>query len=66
MNLLEHYIKEVHSVDECIEEWVKEFPGIEFVDVDLTYDCHGCIEREVHCWDVNEWNEIKEQGYFMG
>lgn len=66
MNILEHYIKEIHSVKECKEEWTKEFPGEKFVSVDLTYDCYGCIERREHCWKESYWKQIQEQGYFMG
>lgn len=66
MNLLEHYIKEIHSVKKCKKEWTKEFPGEEFVNVDLTYECYGCIERMVHTWNKYSWEQIQEQGYFMG
>lgn len=65
MNLLEHYIKEVHSVKECNEEWTKEFPGECFVEVDMTYDCYGCIERRTHTFKISMWEQVKEQGYFM-
>lgn len=65
MNLLEHYIREVHSVEEYKEEWTKEFPDIEFVKVDVTYDCYGRTERKTHVWNKAQWNAIKTQKYFM-
>ena len=65
MNLLEHYIKEVHSVKEYNEEWTKEFPDEKFVRVDITYDCYGSIERNFHVWNTDAWNRIKKKGYFM-
>lgn len=67
MNLLEHYIKEIHSVRKCEEEWTKEddFKDKEYVEVDLTYDCYGCIERRTRCWDKEYFEYIKEKGYFM-
>lgn len=66
MNLLEHYIKEIHSVKEYNEEWTKEFPDTQFIEADITYDCYGTIERKKHVWNINTWNRIKENGYFMG
>lgn len=68
MNLLEHYIKEIHSVRKCEEEWTKDdyFKDEEYVEVDLTYDCYGSIKRTIRCWEKEYFEHIKEQGYFMG
>lgn len=67
MNLLEHYIKEVHSVKACEESWTYDelFKDDEFVNVDLTYNCYGAIERRIRCWSKDDWEHIQEQGYFM-
>lgn len=65
MNLLEHYIKEIHSVQDYKEEWTKEFPGECFVEVDITYNCYGRIERRSHIWSINKWDRINQKGYFM-
>lgn len=67
MNLLEHYIKEIHSVEKCEEEWTKDeiFEGEEFLKVDVTYDCYGVIERRVHYWNKEQFEKIKKDGYFM-
>lgn len=59
MNLLEHYIKEIHSV-----EWV-EIGDLILQEVDLTYDCYGVVTREIRRFFPDEWKEAKEQGYFM-
>lgn len=58
MNLLEHYIEEVHSVtpDENNPDWVV---------VDVTCDCWGSIERKVHNTTKKAWEQEKEQGYFL-
>ena len=68
MNLIEHYIKVIHSVTKCEEDWTKEeyFKDNEYVNVDLTYDCYGHIERGIYCWDRKHFEQVKEQGYFMG
>lgn len=39
MNLLEHYIKEIHSVEEVKKEWGT------YILVDLTSECYGIKER---------------------
>lgn len=65
MNLLEHYIKEIHSEKPYTEDWVKDFPDREFVEVDITVNCHGCIERKRDVYNVKEWKEHKEKGYYM-
>ena len=66
MNILEHYIKEIHSIKPCTEEWITEFPYRELLEIELTSDCYGRIERETYIWSSNQWEQIKEQGYFMG
>lgn len=66
MNILEHYIEEIHSVKPYTEEWTKEFPDRKFVEVDVTSNCWGCVERQKHVWTVVELAKHKEQGYFWG
>ncbi len=64
MNILENYIKEIHSVKPYTEDWTKDFPDREFVEVDITVNCYGCIERKRDVFSTKEWEEIKEQGYY--
>lgn len=59
MNLLEHYIKEIHSVVEIERE------NIRFLKVDLTYDCYGKVERDTRPFFHDEWEDAKAKGYFM-
>lgn len=66
MNILEHYIVEIHSVKPYTEEWTKEFPDNKFVEVDCTSDCWGSVERLTHIWTVKELDKHKEQGYYWG
>lgn len=66
MNLLEQYIKEVHSVTPYEADWTKEFPDSEFIEVDVTTNCYGSIKRSKHIFNTNEWEQYKSQGYWMG
>ena len=60
MNLIEHYIKEVHGVRVVTQDWG------EFVMVDMTTDSYGCIERrETMFPSIDEWEAVRVLGYFM-
>ncbi len=65
MNLLEHYIKDVHSETPFNEN---NFDGVptDYVTVDVTIDCWGSIERKTRTFEQAEWETIKIDGYFMG
>lgn len=65
MNLLEHYIKEIHNVESYEVSWTKELAHKKFVKVDMTHNCWGDLKRETQIFDTNQWEQIKEQGYFM-
>lgn len=63
MNLLEHYIEEIHSVEEVErQEWMNG----PYVKVDITIDCYGSIERKTTYYPLSYWESIKEKGYYMG
>ena len=59
MNLLEHYILEVHDVVEFTA-----VPGM--IKVDLTYDCYGTIQRDKHITSKDLWEKELAQGYYLG
>lgn len=59
MNLLEHYIVKVHSFEE-----VKCNLGT-FIEVDLTYNCYGNVERRKTSFLKEEWEEALEKGYYF-
>ena len=65
MNLLEHYIQEIHSEKPYEAEWTKEFEK-EFIKVDYTYDCYGGLTRTTQVFAKEQWEHFKIQGYFMG
>lgn len=49
MNLLEHYIKEIHSVKDITNEFTERcgyVPNEPLLEVDLTYTCYGVVERD--------------------
>ena len=58
MNLLEHYIKEIHEVIEP-----PDYPDL--VVIDVTTNCYGHIERHKHTCTKAEWEKAKAKGYFM-
>ncbi len=66
MNLLEHYIEEVHSIVPCTAEWTKELPEQNFLSVDVTYNCYGVIERTTRVFEIEEWDITQKRGYWMG
>lgn len=59
MNLLEHYIIEVHQI--VVPE---DYPYM--VKVDLTYDCYGSVQRGWHTTFKEDWEKEFAQGYYLG
>lgn len=58
MNLLEHHIVKIHR------EWETPiFPH--FINVDLTYDCYGSIQRNIIMFRKTDWEEAKKKGVFL-
>lgn len=67
MNLIEHHIREIHSINPWILD-SKEYPwsvGREWLIVDVTLDCHGNISRTKEYISKAEWEEVMNNGYFM-
>lgn len=64
MNLLEHYIKEVHYVLDVTNRLA--YPTSEpMYSVELTYDCYGSTGRMRKHFYKSEWEEAQVKGYFM-
>ena len=59
MNLLEHYIKEVHSVEDCVVH-------PDMLIVDFTYNCYGAEQRSRQHFFKDDWEKCAERGYFWG
>lgn len=68
MNLLEHYIQEVHSIEDITEEYEKivdrklEQPVLK---VSMTVDCCGNIEKVTKFFLKNEWENSLKQGFYL-
>lgn len=68
MNLLEHYIKEIHNVDDVTDKFEEKngYPPNESIyRVDLTYICYGQTQRTTRIFYKSEWEDVKSKGYFM-
>ena len=63
MNLLECYIKEVHSVKTIPhQDWMEE----EWVEVEMTVNCYGNISKTT-CYETREnFERDLKRGYYMG
>ena len=68
MNLLEHYIKEIHNVEDVSDKYEKAIgrkPKEPLYEVDVTFDCYGVVERDRRFMDKSEFEQAKKQGYFL-
>ncbi len=64
MNVLEHYIEEVKSVEPYEADWTKKI-NKKFLKIKVVTDCYGCVEERETIESEEDWNRIKKQGYFM-
>ena len=68
MNLLEHYIKDVHSVEDVTEEYEKivdrklKQPALK---VTVTVNCYGNAKKVTQIFLKNEWEHILKQGFYL-
>ena len=68
MNLLEHYIKEIHNVQDISDKYEKATgnkPKEPLYEVDVTVDCYGVVERTRKFMSKSEFEQAKKQGYFL-
>ena len=68
MNLLEHYIKEIHNVQEVSDKYekaIRQKPKEPLYEVDVTVDCYGVVERKRGFMSKSEFERAKKQGYFL-
>ena len=68
MNLLEHYLVKVHSIEPCKEDQVngKGFDSKDFVWVTATFECQGHKHTTTHLYSKKRWEKIVETEYFLG
>ena len=55
MNVVEHWIREIHSV----------VPYEDLLIVEMTVNCYGTIERTKQYFLPEVWDEIKKKGYYL-
>lgn len=68
MNLLEHYVEEIHGVKDITEGFIKHCgyePDEPLLEVDLTYDCYGVVKRAKKTFWKSDYEHVRKQGYFM-
>ena len=73
MNLLEHYIEKVISVDDVTKEWEKcmqeEDPNFvetdPMLEISMIINCYGQTTGTIKMFHKSEWDKIQEQGYYM-
>lgn len=73
MNLLEHYIEKIISVDDVTKEWEKymqkEDPNYIELDpmlqISMIVNCYGEETGTTKIFHKSEWDKIQEQGYYM-
>ena len=68
MNLLEHYIKEIHSVQDVSDKYeraIRQKPKEPLYEVNITVDCYGVVERMRKFMSKSEFEQAKKQGYFL-
>ena len=68
MNLLEHYIKEIHSVQDVSDKYEKAIrhkPKEPLYEVDVTVDCYGVVERTRKIMSKSALEQAKKQSYFL-
>jgi hypothetical protein len=58
LNLLEHYIKEIHS-----EKEIDDYPNM--IEVDVTSNCWGSVQRSKHITSKVQWQIDVEKGYYL-
>ncbi|HZK28254.1 MAG TPA: hypothetical protein VFD00_12040 [Thermoclostridium sp.] len=68
MNLLEHYIKEIHNVQDVSDKYekaIRKKPKEPLYEVDITVDCYGVVERTRKIMSKSALEQAKKQGYFL-
>lgn len=68
MNLLEHYIKEIHNVEDVSDKYetaIRHKPKEPLYEVDITVDCYGVVERMRKIMSKSALEQAKKHGYFL-
>lgn len=69
MNLVEHHIQKIYSVEDVSKEY-EEKTGKKLdeplLKIDLETDCYGNTERKVTYMRQSKFHEAKQHGYYLG
>ena len=68
MNLLEHYIKEIHNVEDASDKYEKAIrhkPKVPLYEVDVTVDCYGVVDRLKKITTKSALEKANKKGYFL-
>ena len=68
MNLLEHYIKEIHNVEDVSDKYekaIRQKPKEPLYEVDATFDRYGGVERKSRVMSKSDFEQAKNQRYFL-
>lgn len=62
MNYLEHYIDKIISEDFIINPNNNK----EYYKIKMIVDCYGSKSETTQIFSVDDWEVIKQKGYYMG
>lgn len=65
MNLVEIYLKKIYE-EKPFNFKGKKFPNIKFIKVTATWEYYGKTEKKTKVFDIDRWNKIKKEGYYLG
>ena len=68
MNLLEHHIQQIYSVEDVTKRFVEKTgtqPKESLLKVKMRVNCYGNKSEETKMFFQSEWEETKRNGYYM-
>ena len=66
MNVVKVYLKEIHEEKSYTNEWFEQFSDKEFIKVSATWISFGVESKKTIVLNAKLWEQIKEQGYYLG
>lgn len=66
MNILENYLIEVYEVIDFKSEQTEKHADKRFVYVKAKFDCYGVERVKEHVWEIEDWKDILNKGYYLG
>ena len=66
MNVVKVYLKEIHEEKSYTDERFKQFSDKELIKVTATWISFGVECKKTIVLNAKLWEQIKEQGYYLG